>query len=304
MNKKIKKELERIFKKSRVLFNEPMRKHTSMRIGGPADVFIIVEDAQELKKILGFARKKSIPLFTVGGGTNLLVGDKGIRGIVLKLGKSFGWIKFKRNKVIAGSSIPIAKLLEEVARHSLSGLECMAGIPGTLGGAVVANAGVPEKAVGDFVSSAKLILLNGKIVTIKKNNLRFSYRASNLKNQKGIILEVTLGNLQKKSRVSIERQLAFFEKKKWEKQPRGFPSAGCIFKNPSMVSAGTLIDFAKMKGLSIGGAEISRKHANFILNVSLARAVDVVRLIRKMSNKIYKLFRIKLELEIEKAGIF
>ncbi|OIN96852.1 UDP-N-acetylenolpyruvoylglucosamine reductase [Candidatus Desantisbacteria bacterium CG1_02_38_46] len=304
MNKKIKKELEKILIKSKVLFDEPMRRHTSLRVGGPADAFILVEDIDELKKILIFVKKRKIPFFTIGGGTNLLVGDKGIKGIVLKLGRSFDWIKFNGSKVLAGPSTSVKKLLKETSRHGLSGLECIAGIPGILGGAIVANAGSPQRAIGDFVSSVKLMTPTGKIVIRKKNAMCFSYRFSNLESEKEIILEVALNNLQKKNPTKMKNQIALFLRKRKKSQPCGFPSAGCIFKNPPISPAGVLIDFAGLKGLRIGGAQISRKHANFILNVNLAKSRDISKLIEKVRKRIYNLFRIKLELEIEKVGMF
>jgi len=310
MNKKIKKEIKKILVKSRVLFDEPMSRHTSLHVGGPADIFVLIEDIDELKKILMFIRRRKIPFFTVGAGTNLLAGDKRIKGIVLKLGKSFDWIKFSRSMLCksqsrlckVGSSIPLRKLIEETCRHGLSGLECIAGIPGTLGGAVVANAGSPEKAIGDFVSSVKLITMSGKIVTKRRNVLQFSYRFSSLKKEKGVILEVEMGNLQKKNKTRIKNQIALLLKMRRKNQPSDFPSAGCIFKNPPMSSAGALIDFVGLKGLRIGGAQISKKHANFILNVNKARSRDFDRLIKRIKEKIYKIFRIKLELEIERVG--
>jgi len=220
----------------------------------------------------------------------------------LELGRSFNWIKFRKNIISAGSSAPIRILIEKIYRHGLSGLECMAGIPGTLGGAVVANAGLPEKAIGNFVYSVKLMTPSGRIVTKKRDDLRFSYRFSNLKNEKSIILEAALNNLQKKSKAKIKDQITLFMKKRRKNQPYDFPSAGCIFKNPPISPAGILIDFAGLKGLKIGGAQISKKHANFILNVNSAKAGDVLRLIERVRKEVYKLFRINLELEIEKVG--
>lgn len=302
MNKKIKEELKKILTRSKVSFDEPMYKHTSLRIGGPADAFVLVEGIDELKKILTLARRKDIPLFTIGGGTNLLVNDRGIKGIVLKLGKSFDRIKFRGNKVLAGPSVPVAKLLKETVRHNLSGLECMAGIPGTLGGAIIANAGSPERAIGDFISSVKLMTPYGRIMTRRRNALQFSYRYSSFKNERGVIVGVVLNSLMKRSRAIIEKQIAFIIEKRRKNQPAGFPSAGCIFKNPPISSAGVLIDFAGLKGLKIGGAQISKKHANFILNVNSAKSSDVSKLIEKVERKIYDLFRIELELEVENVG--
>lgn len=302
MNKKIKNKIKKLVTKSKVLFDEPMCRHTSIRIGGPADVFILIEDLDELKKIVIFSRKKKIPLFVLGGGTNLLVGDRGIRGIVLKLGRKFNWIRFKGTKVLAGASTPVQKLLKVVSEYSLSGLEFISGIPGNIGGAIVTNAGFPEKSIGDFISSVKLMTTTGKIITKERNALQFSYRFSSLKDKNLIILEVVLNNLTIRKKEDIKRRIAILLKKRRSAQPVSSPSAGCIFKNPRIASAGILIDFAGLKGLRIGNAQISTKHANFILNKGHAKFRDVIALIEKIKKRVYEVFRIKLEMEVERVG--
>jgi len=298
------KELKKIFKRSTVFFNEPLSRHTSLRVGGPADVFVVIEDISELRRLLKFAGKAKIPVFVIGGGTNLLVSDRGIRGIVIKLGRAFSGVRFGKTRIEVGASTPISELLNKLARKGLSGLEFMAGIPGTAGGAAISNAGSSRQAIGEFISSVKIMSHSGKILNIHKKKLKFSYRKSSLKGLKGVLLEVSLEGFKKASGRAVRDKILLLLKKRKNTQPVNRHSAGCIFKNPPNCPAGLLIDLAGFKGERIGGAQVSKKHANFILNCRKATCRDIMRLIEKIQKKVYRQFRIKLELEVEKAGVF
>jgi len=298
------KDIGKELKKSRVLFNEPMSKHTSFRIGGPADAFVIAEDMDELRRVFSAAKKSGLPLYVTGSGTNILVGDKGIRGVVVKAGKALSWVKIRGSTVEAGASVSVSKLLSTLAGRGLSGLEFMAGIPGTLGGALTGNAGSPRMAIGKMVKSVDSMDYSGRMRRIPAGRLVFSYRHSNLKDMKGIVTGAVLGGFKKASPYAVKKNISAAWSKRKKIHPMDRPSAGCIFKNPNGCSAGLLIDLAGLKGEKAGGAVISKKHANFILNCGKARSADVISLIEKMRKRVYEQFGVKLELEVHLAGEF
>jgi len=298
------KDIGKILKKSRVLFNEPMSKHTSFRIGGPADVFIIAEDINELRRIFSAAKRSGLPLYIAGSGTNILVGDKGIRGVVVKAGKALDQVKIRGSTVEAGASISVSGLLSALAGRGLSGLEFMAGIPGTLGGALIGNAGSPRMAIGKTVRSVDFMDYSGRTRRIPAGRLVFSYRDSSLKKMKGIVTGAVLGGLKKASPYAVKKSISAAWAKRKKIHPMDKPSAGCIFKNPNGCSAGLLIDLAGLKGEKAGGAVVSKKHANFILNRGKASAADVMSLIEKMQKRVYEHFGVKLELEVQLLGEF
>ena len=191
---RIKEKLEKILVKSKVLQNEPMSKHTSMRVGGPADIFIILEDTEEFKKIISLAKRMKISLSVIGSGTNLLVGDAGIRGITVKPGRAFNYIRFKNGSITAGGATQAKKLLEAAMQRGLGGIEFLCGLPGSIGGAVIGNAGFPKRSIGDFVERVKVIDFSGRSLTLTKKDLEFYYRGSSLKGSKLIITEVILSD--------------------------------------------------------------------------------------------------------------
>lgn len=284
-----------------VKFNEPMSQHTSFKVGGLVDIFLEIEDDEELKKVIRLCHQFQTPYFIIGGGSNLLVKDKGIQGVVIKLVGNFKKIQvFDNGRVIAGAGALLPKLVNLTYKFGLSGLEFAVGIPGTIGGAVIGNAGVAEKSIANCLISVNV--LDKEEVKIKKlapQNCGFSYRNSNLK--KYIIVNVEI--LLTKSKIcSIVYNLEGYKQKRKNTQPINFKSAGCIFKNPRGNFAGKLIDDAGLKGLRIGGAYISHKHANFILNDGTATADDILNLMAKIKDKVFDKFGIKLEEEIVIIG--
>ena len=268
--------------KGRVLYNEPMSRHTSFRIGGPADIWIEPEDASDLKNCIRLSRDKNIPLFVIGGGTNLLVKDEGIRGIVVNmLAPSLKNTYQDERGISATSSVTLGELLEFSSMRDFGGIEFLSGIPGTVGGAVATNAGarhyeIREKWLGiaDFIEEVKTM--------------------------DSIILEVRF-LLTKSSKEFILNECRKFLKRKKATQELNAPSAGCIFKNPPDFnkSAGEMIEECNLKGLKIGGAAISKKHANFIINTGGARSGDVTALIGIIKSKVKGRFGIELFLEIK-----
>jgi len=287
--------LKKIFApyKDIVRYNEPLAKHTSFHIGGRAEVFITPKNLAKLSEIYRLCYRKKIPIHILGKGTNLLVGDRGVKGVVLKP----EWINLERkgNKIIVSSAYPLARLVQESARMGLSRLEPLVGIPGSVAGAVVMNAGGKYGQIGDVIKSVRGITKEGRIKTI--NRIRFAYRWSNLK---GILVgEVTM-QLKPATSKAVRSRIKDILNEKKQTQPLADWSAGCVFTNPRNNSAGVLIDSAGLKGLSVGGAKISAKHANFIVNTGKAKAGDVKKLIDIIKGTVSRKFKVNLGLEIER----
>ncbi|MBM3248254.1 MAG: UDP-N-acetylmuramate dehydrogenase [Candidatus Omnitrophica bacterium] len=301
--------------KGKVAFNEPLSRHTTFRIGGPAKAWVEPADVEDLKNILKLISKNKIPFFVIGEGSNLLVRDKGFNGIALKLNSSFfNDVKINKGYILAGSGVKIAKLIDFARKKSLSGCEFLSGIPGSVGGALVMNAGARPnsifnndyKSIGELVKEARVMDAGGRIKILKRSQLKFGYRSSNL--SKYIVLDAKL-KLKPGKRVEIERNVSDFLRYKKDTQDSNWRNAGCVFKNPSIatqdnfsarsISAGYLIDSSGLKRYRVGGAVISGKHANFILNEKNAKAKDVINLIRFVQKKIKDKFNINLELELK-----
>jgi len=297
----------------KVIQNESLANYTTFKIGGEADYFFIAQNNDSLMKAVKIAHDLNLPFFILGGGSNLLVSDKGFRGLVIKVqssrrrqsgyGASATKLKVQSDKIIADAGVSLSKLVDLSIKNELSGLEWAIGIPGTVGGAVRGNIGAFGKEIAQVVKNVKTLSISHNITIEQYSNtaIRFSYRDSIFKHNKDIILSVEFelknGN-KEKSRNVIQGYL--LERK--ESQPLDCLSAGCIFKNPRDKSAGELIDSAGLKGKKIGNAQISEKHANFIINLGNARAEDVIRLIEIIQEKVLGEFGIKLEFEIELVG--
>ena len=289
--------------KGSVIQAEMLARRTSFGIGGPAAIWAQPRDAKELKRIIVFARGKNIPTFTLGAGTNVLASDEGFNGIVIHLGSpAFKDIRISGTtvRVAAGYSVP--KLVRLCCNAGLSGLESLIGIPGTVGGAVYMNAGGWSsplyKNIGDYVTSLKVMNNEGEIETLKKEDLAFGYRSSNLSSY--VILEAAL-KLGREDKSDLLSRCSKFLKMKREKQVLDMPSAGCVFKNPKdfQFTAGQMIDMLGLKGKIAGGAQVSEKHANFIINRKAARCEDVLRLIDMIKRKVMDNYNVSLELEIK-----
>jgi len=285
-----------------VKYDEPMNHHTSFRIGGPADVLIEPSDAGDLLNILRYAKENKINLFVLGGGSKILVGDKGIKGFVIVLNNpNFSYMKFKGEVVETGCGTRLSEFLSEATQWNLGGCEFLAGLPGTIGGALVMNAGSPSNGIGDFLEEA-VAIKDLEVATLKKSQIEFSYRSSRLNE---FILVSAKFKLIKKDDDVIRAELKSNLDRKRRVQDLSYPSVGCIFKNPSEdISSGKLIELSGFKGHSVGDASVSTKHANFILNLGRARASDVLRLIDEIQKKVFKDHGIMLELEVKLIGEF
>ena len=279
-----------------LLAQEPMAKHTSFRIGGPADVLAQPADEAELAALLKRAAEHAVPVTLIGNGSNLLVRDKGIRGLVIKLSNSFSDMKALGNELTFGSGISLAMASKKAASLSLSGLEFAVGIPGTIGGAVYMNAGAYDGEMAKVVTSVRVMDREGKISELKASELAFAYRHTALQNSGLIVTSVTCV-LQPDEADAIAAKMADFSQRRISKQPLELPSAGSMFKRPVGYFAGTLIEQTGLKGYTVGGAQVSQKHAGFVVNVGGATAKDVLQLISDVQSKVFAAHGVRLEPE-------
>ncbi len=280
-----------------VRIRELMRNHTTFRIGGPADIFALPDSVEDVKRIINYARASKIPFCVIGNGSNLLVSDNGIRGIVVKIGKRMGHVEFDGESVKAQAGELLSKLSRMAAEQELSGLEFSTGIPGTLGGAVVMNAGSGGQDISQILASVKVINAEGGIVKIGREDCDFQYRGSRFKHSGEIVLEVKL-RLQRGGPAAIKDKMKELMGKRKRTTPLNYPNAGSIFKNPEGDSAGRLIEQAGCKGVRKGDAQVSDLHANWIVNQGQARASDVLDLISYMQDAVQRTFGVQLDLEI------
>ncbi len=284
----------------RILVDEPLSMHTSYRIGGPSDYYIYPQDLAELNRIVDFCRQEGIDYFVIGNGTNILVSDSGFRGIVIDLSETFDTIKSSDYKVSAGSGVLLRDLIKYCTQRGLSGLESLVGIPGRVGGCVRLNAGAFGCEIFDSIRRVRLLDEFGTVERIGKDEIKFGYRYTDIP-ASSIILEVEFylseGNPKK-----MEDIQNLYLKERRDKQPLSLPSAGSVFKSPPGDYAGRLIDEAGCKGLRIGDALVSKKHANFIVNCRLASASDVLRVIEEVRKRVLVRFGVELELEIHLIG--
>lgn len=285
---------EKLKQFGRVKSNEPMAKHTTFRIGGPADVFISVETTDKLVGLLTYLDGEGMPYIILGGGSNMLVRDEGFRGVAVKIDDKRYAI---HDTVIeAAAGCVTADIAQKSIAAGLTGFEWGVGVPGTIGGAVRGNAGAMGGEMNDVVTEVEAYR-DGEVVRLSNAECAFGYRDSVFKRGGGVVLRATLGLQKGETATSMRKALAHL-KKRTDTQPHG-QSIGCIFKNPDGKSAGQLIDLAGLKGASVGDAEVSAKHCNFILNKGNATAEEVLALIEKVKEKVYDTFGVHLEEEIQ-----
>lgn len=284
-------------KSLKVRHNYPLKERTTIKIGGPAEFFCAPKDTGMLKRLVIQANKKRAPYFVIGAGSNLLVNDRGVRGLVISLNSAyFKRIKLNGDFIEAGAGIALPMLIRFALDKSLSGVEFLSGIPGTLGGAVMMNAGCWGKDISGLVDQVQVMDPCGNTRSLKKEEIKFNYRKSGLKEY--IILGATL-RLHKESRQAIMRNIKEYLLQRRNTQDLTFYSAGCIFKNPKGDYAARLIERCGLKGQEMGGAFISRKHANFILNKGNAKAADVLCLMKLIRDKVKEEFGLVLKPEIQ-----
>ena len=283
-----------------LLENEPMSNHTSYGIGGPASAYITPKDRCDLAEILKFAKKYSIETHFVGSGSNLLVADSGIDGIVITPAKTLTQLEFNDGHVIAESGVMLGRLVKECIKRNLTGVESMIGVPGTLGGALVMNAGAFGGEISNYLHSVEIMNMSGEIKIYYPGDIDFAYRFSTLRADEFVLL--ARFDLMEEKSIIIQEKRDKASKGRKTNQPLKFRSAGSVFKNPKENAAGYLIDQAGLKGIRVGNAEISKHHANFFVNHGNARSSDITSLIRLARKTVYKKFGIKLELEVKTIG--
>jgi UDP-N-acetylmuramate dehydrogenase len=283
-----------------VRFKEPLSFHTSLRIGGPADIFVVPQDVDDIRHALAFADREQLPVVVVGGGNNLLVRDRGVRGVVLKLEGCLGRSEFHGEEAVAGAGAGLSALIREAAALNLGGIECLAGIPATIGGALAMNAGTPDGVIGDFVSAAYFLYPDGTLGEYKPNAGAFTYLAFHF--PPGAVLIGCRLRLTRRSFGDIQKDIKQRLKVKKATQPLALASAGCVWKNPPGEAAGKMIERVGLKGKRINGAEISTKHSDFIVNRGGATAVDVQALMDLTRERVHGHFGITLETEIRVIG--
>lgn len=300
---KVYSDLSNILINSKVLKNEPMSKHTSFKIGGNADILVKIEDVEDIKTVLEFSNKEHIPTYVIGNGSNILVKDNGIRGIVLMICMDTYKIDKQDKKVVvtAGAGVKLGGLAQELLKQEITGFEFASGIPGTMGGAIRMNAGAHGKEMKDIVATTTYIDERGNVNTVSNKEQEFSYRSSVFSKNKWIIINTVLefeyGNKQE-----IQAKMQEYAQYRKEKQPITYPSAGSTFKRGEGFITAKLIDECGLKGYSIGGAKISDLHAGFIINTGNATADDVLKLVKYTKEKVYEKFNKTIELEIEVIG--
>lgn len=291
-------EIEKFISKDKIYINEPMSKHTSFKIGGPAECLIKIQTAQELKSILEFAKEKDIPLTIIGNGSNILVSDEGIKGIVLKIEISTFELNSQTAQLKVGSGVKLGFIAQKCLKQELAGFEFASGIPGTIGGAIRMNAGAHGREMKDVVTTITYMDRNGEIHKIQNEQANFEYRSSLFAHKDYIVLEVEM-QLEKENVEEIQAKMQEYATYRKEKQPIEYPSAGSTFKRGTDFITAKLIDDCGLKGYQIGGAQISEKHAGFIINKNNATAKDVIELMEYIKEQVYNKSGKVIELEIE-----
>lgn len=308
--------------KEKILYNEPMKKYTTFKVGGPAECLIKISSKKDLKEILKFANENNIQITVLGNGSNVLVKDKGIKGITLiikiekieienqaeNLNNNKGKNKEENSgnnntkvKIKLGAGEKIAKVGIKFSKEGLTGFEEISGIPGTIGGAVRMNAGAHGREMKDVIKTVKCLDYHGNEKTFTNEEMNFGYRTSILKTEKYIATEVEI-ELDKGNSEEIKEKMDMYKEKRKNSQPLEYPSAGSTFKRGEDFITAKLIDEAGLKGTKVGDAEVSRKHGGFIINKGNATASDILELVQIIKNKIYEKYQKKIELEVEVLG--
>ena len=302
MNDQFLTELQNVMGGSGIFMEEPMKKHTTFRVGGPADV-LVQPDETALAAILALCRQYYVPYSFIGNGSNLLVGDKGIRGVVIEMTDPMGNIEVHVTKITAQAGAMLSKIANTAASNGLGGMEFAAGIPGSVGGAVVMNAGAYGGEMKDIIERVYVLDENGARLELDRDALDFGYRHSCIPKKKYIVTKVVL-ELVPRDEAEIRSEMKELNEKRAEKQQLQYPSAGSTFKRPEGYFAGKLIMDAGLRGYQVGGAQVSEKHCGFVINKGDATAADICQLMQDVSDKVQAQFGVVLEPEVKMIGEF
>lgn len=286
-----------------VLVDEPMKKHTTFRIGGPADYYVLPKTIEEVKKVTALCKEAEIPYYVLGNGSNLLVSDRGYRGVIIHLYRNMNRIEVEGTTIRAQVGALLSQIAGEALRHSLTGFEFASGIPGTLGGAIVMNAGAYGGEMKDVLQEVTALSQDGEVRVLSREELAFGYRTSVIGKEGYIALEAVIA-LKEGDMEEIRAVMEDLKERRTTKQPLEYPSAGSTFKRPEGYFAGKLIQDTGLRGFSVGGAQISEKHCGFVINKNHATAEDVVTLMREVSDRVEAKFGVPLEPEVKKLGDF
>lgn len=289
--------------KENILFDEPMCRHTTFRVGGEAQCFVRISDREQLRQIVPYLQQVEIPFFILGNGSNLLVGDKGYRGVVLQIGDRMNQISIDGERMIVQAGALLSQIAKAALEKGLTGFEFASGIPGTIGGGVVMNAGAYDGEMKQVVERVIVMDRQGEILELSGDEMEFGYRTSIIKNRPFIVLEVCL-KLSQGNSSDIRAKMEELTRKRKEKQPLEFASAGSTFKRPEGYFAGKLIMDAGLRGYSIGGACVSEKHCGFVVNTGKATAADVAEVIWEVQDRVKDRFGVTLEPEVIFLGDF
>lgn len=291
-------DLEKITAKKNILINEPLKNHTTFKIGGNADYLVMPETKEETVTLIKFLKDNKINYFIIGNGSNLLVNDEGFRGVIIKMGAQFSGAEVFGNKVVLDAGITLKKISNILTEAGLKGFEELSGIPGSLGGAIYMNAGAYGREIKDVLYDVTFINKSDGIETLKAEDIEMKYRETLFSKENLVILGATL-ILEKGDKEEIAKRVREVTKKRVDKQPLNYPSAGSTFKRPQGHFAGKLIEDANLKGYTVGGAKISKKHAGFVINYNNATFNDVITLTENVKKEVKDKFGVELELEVK-----
>lgn len=303
MKKEIREKFCELLGKDKVLFEEPMSSHTTFRIGGPAEVFLMPESYEQIRSALALCREEGLPYFVLGNGSNLLVSDSGYRGVIIQMDRNMGDIELKGTEIRACAGALLSSVAAAARKASLTGFEFAGGIPGTLGGAVVMNAGAYGGEMKDVLREVTVMTKEGDIRVIPSDRLELGYRTSIIKKTGYLVLEAVI-SLEKGDPQAIQEKTKELASKRTEKQPLDYPSAGSTFKRPEGYFAGKLIMDSGLRGFRVGGAQVSEKHCGFVINTGGATAKDVKELMDHVIRTVKEKYNITLEPEVKFLGEF
>lgn len=303
MNEKFYQALCKIVDEKCIKVEEPMKDHTTFKVGGPADYFISPKNSGQIQAVMQLCKQEAMPFYLLGNGSNLLVGDKGFRGVIIHIGKDFSDIRIEGTTITVQAGALLSKTAHEAYQSGLRGMEFAAGIPGSIGGAVVMNAGAYGGEMKDIITSIQVIDGSGTILTLEKEKLDMGYRSSVVSKKGYIVLEMCI-ELEHGDKESIKSRMDELREKRTTKQPLEYPSAGSTFKRPEGYFAGKLIEDAGLRGFQVGGAKVSDKHCGFVINAGDATAADIVSLMEQVKEKVYDKFQVVLEPEVKRLGEF
>lgn len=303
ISRAVKEALQRFVPADNIKYDELLGNCTTFRVGGAADCVVYIENITQLQQVLRYLNLVELPYFVLGNGSNLLIGDRGYRGVILKLSGDMKGITADGNRVTAGAGASLAQTARKALEQGLGGMEFASGIPGTVGGGVIMNAGAYDGEMKQVVESVTVVDGEGNILTLDNETMEFGYRTSAIKNQNFVVAECTF-LLQPAPTEQIKAKMDDLAARRREKQPLEYPSAGSTFKRPEGNFAGKLIMDAGLRGFRIGGAQVSEKHCGFIINTGNATAADIKDLIETVQEQVYRRFEVKLEPEVIMLGEF